>query len=104
MGKSLRMGSVARHPFGVAVTLPVVALAAAAVAWYAGRTVPLDVEEEDLRPGLLAVYRSAVEPEAALTRVEARPAFSLGNSSPHPRLPPGPFEVVWTGALALADP
>jgi glucose/arabinose dehydrogenase/cytochrome c551/c552 len=65
---------------------------------------PLDVEPEDLRPGLLAAYRSPADPVATLLRVEAKPAFFLGDSSPHPRLPPGPFEVVWSGVLRLTDP
>src|SRR5262249_23832448 len=30
-------------------------------------------------------------------------AFRLGDSSPHPRIPPGPFEVVWTGVLYVKD-
>ena len=40
----------------------------------------------------------------ALTRIDAKPAFYLGQSSPHPRIPAGPFEVVWTGLLAIKDP
>jgi cbb3-type cytochrome oxidase cytochrome c subunit len=62
---------------------------------------PLEVEPEDLRPGLLASYRSLADPGATLLRVEPKPAFYLGNSSPHPRLPPGPFEVAWTGVLRM---
>src|SRR5579884_2354101 len=64
---------------------------------------PVEIVQEQLQPGLLAVYRSGVDPNAILTRVESKPAFSLGISSPHPRLPPGPFEVVWTGVLLLRD-
>jgi len=64
---------------------------------------PLDVEREDLRPGLLATYRSLVDPEATLVRLDAKPAFTLGRSSPHPRLPPGPFEAKWSGVLWLRD-
>jgi glucose/arabinose dehydrogenase/mono/diheme cytochrome c family protein len=64
---------------------------------------PLDVEFEDLHPGLLAVYRSSADKDAVLTRVDAKPAFTLGHSSPHPRLPPAPFEVTWTGVLILKD-
>ena len=37
-------------------------------------------------------------------RVDAKPAFTLGRSSPHPRIPEGPFEVVWTGAILLREP
>jgi cbb3-type cytochrome oxidase cytochrome c subunit/glucose/arabinose dehydrogenase len=64
---------------------------------------PLDVELDDLRPGLLAVYRSSADKKAVLARVDAKPAFNLGHSSPHPRLPPAPFEVTWTGVLVLKD-
>jgi mono/diheme cytochrome c family protein/glucose/arabinose dehydrogenase len=63
----------------------------------------LDLEPEELRPGLVAEYRSLAEPTARLTRVEPKPAFHLGRSSPHPRLPPGPFEVVWSGVIAFRE-
>jgi mono/diheme cytochrome c family protein/glucose/arabinose dehydrogenase len=59
------------------------------------------VEPEDLNPGLLATYRWLVDESATLVRVDAKPAFYLGQSSPHPRIPPGPFEVEWTGRLLL---
>src|SRR4051794_2101092 len=65
------------------------------------RAAPLEVEAEDLRPGLVAEYRGAGG--AALARVEAKPAFALGHSSPHPRIPAGPFEVTWTGALLIHE-
>lgn len=65
---------------------------------------PLDAELEDLQPGLLARYASLLDKEAVLDRIDARPAFHLGHSSPHPRIPPGPFEVVWTGTLHIKDP
>jgi hypothetical protein len=58
---------------------------------------------EDLKPGLVAEYRSLVDPSATLTRIDAKPAFTLGDSSPHPRIPPGPFEVVWTGFILIQD-
>lgn len=67
-------------------------------------TGPLDVELEDLRPGLLAHYRSLIDEEATLSRIDSRPAFTLGHSSIHPRIPPGPFEAVWTGTLLIKDP
>src|SRR5205814_8578417 len=53
---------------------------------------------------LAAEYRSLADPTAALARVEPKPSFHLGVSSPHPRLPAGPFEVVWSGVLAVRDP
>jgi glucose/arabinose dehydrogenase len=63
----------------------------------------LDVEPEELRPGLLAHYRSLADKDAMLHRIDAKPAYSWGHSSPHPRIPPGPFEVVWSGLLNLTD-
>jgi glucose/arabinose dehydrogenase len=66
-------------------------------------TGPLDVELQDLRPGLVARYRSRRAADATLVRVDAKPAFTLGPSSPHPRLPPGPFEVSWAGVLLLKE-
>jgi glucose/arabinose dehydrogenase len=64
---------------------------------------PLDVEAEELRPGLVAAYRSPGNASASLDRIDIKPAFTLGTSSPHPRLPPGPFEVVWSGLLNLRE-
>src|SRR5262245_24614178 len=64
---------------------------------------PLDIEADELKPGLVGVYRSLVDDKATLARVEAKPAFYLGHSSPHPRIPPGPFEVTWTGVILLKD-
>jgi hypothetical protein len=64
---------------------------------------PVKVAGDDVKPGLVAVYRSLVDPDATLTRIDAKPAFTLGDSSPHPRIPPGPFEVVWTGLILIQD-
>jgi mono/diheme cytochrome c family protein/glucose/arabinose dehydrogenase len=64
---------------------------------------PLDVDPADVRSGLAAVYRSLRDPAATLHRIEAKPGFTLGRSSPHPRIPAGPFEVTWTGILLLQD-
>src|SRR5262249_13810969 len=58
---------------------------------------------DEWRSGLSAESHSLGEPAAKLSRIEVKPAFSLGHSSPHPRLPPGPFEVVWTGVLIVAE-
>jgi cytochrome c551/c552 len=63
----------------------------------------LDLELEDLRPGLVAVYRSLADDDATLTRIDAKPAFTFGHSSPHPRIPPGPFAVDWMGVLVLKE-
>src|SRR5262245_38374282 len=64
---------------------------------------PLEVEPEELRPGLAAVYHSLSGTGAALHRIDPKPAFTLGESSPHPRVPAGPFEVVWKGILQIHD-
>src|SRR5215217_6538033 len=63
----------------------------------------LDLEPDDLKPGLVAAYRSLSDPQATVTRVEPKPAFYLGRSSPHPRLPPGPFEVAWSGVIQIKE-
>jgi mono/diheme cytochrome c family protein len=61
-------------------------------------------DEEDgrrLEAGLTAVYRS-LDPsltDATLVRIDAKPALAIGAASPHPRIPPGPFEVAWDGVL-----
>jgi cytochrome c551/c552 len=59
---------------------------------------------DELRPGLVAEYHSLGDPKATLRRVDAKPAFALGHSSPHPRLPAGRFEVTWTGVISIRDP
>jgi len=64
---------------------------------------PVAVAGDDVKPGLVAVYRSLVDPAATLTRVDLQPAFTLDDSSPHPRLPPGAFEVTWTGLILIQD-
>lgn len=64
---------------------------------------PLDLEPEEVRPGLLAVYRSLVDRDAEFRRIDSKPAFTLGHSSPHFRLPAGPFEAVWRGSLQLKE-
>jgi glucose/arabinose dehydrogenase len=66
-------------------------------------TGPLDVEPDDVRPGLVAVYRSPGDGGATLYRTDPRPAFTLGSSSPHPRIAAGPFEVTWSGFLQIHD-
>src|SRR5262245_22399611 len=60
-------------------------------------------DPEDLRPGLLARYRSLSDSEATLTRLDRKPAFRLDHSSPHSRIPPGPFEATWSGMLLVND-
>lgn len=60
-----------------------------------------DVEWEDLKPGLLAVYKAG---DVTLKRLDVKPAFTLHEGSIHPRLPPGVFTVEWQGILFLKDP
>ncbi len=59
--------------------------------------------QDEQRPGLVATYRSLERDGGTLTRVDLKPAFSLGRSSPHPRIASGPFEVVWKGFLSIVD-
>jgi mono/diheme cytochrome c family protein len=79
--------------------------AAGAVGRQARNAAPVD--DEDVKPalGLLAEYRSltAGAATARLVRIDAKPAFTWGRSSPHPRLRPGPFEVRWTGVIAWRE-
>ena len=63
----------------------------------------LELEPGDLKPGLVAEYRSVVEKDASVTRIEPKPSFYLGRSSPHPRIPPGPFEVVRSGVISIKE-
>lgn len=65
-----------------------------------------DVDELGLRPGLVGVYRSLSSMEQArpLVRIDSKPAFRWGKSSPHPRLAPGPFEAVWCGVIEFFEP
>ncbi|MBI3464006.1 MAG: hypothetical protein HY000_13250, partial [Planctomycetes bacterium] len=64
-----------------------------------------ELEEDELAPGLVAIYRSLDKDHAApqVARIDPKPAFTWGDSSPHPRIPPGPFEVVWTGVISLYE-
>jgi cytochrome c551/c552/glucose/arabinose dehydrogenase len=61
------------------------------------------IEWEDLRAGLPGMYRSLIDPQATWIHVDSKPAFHWGFSSPHPRLPAGPFQVNWTGVLWVRD-
>jgi glucose/arabinose dehydrogenase/cytochrome c551/c552 len=70
---------------------------------HSAQAAPLEVELEDLRPGLPAVYRSLSDKETTLARVDLKAAFNLGHSSPHPRIPAGPFEATWTGIIFVKD-
>jgi cytochrome c551/c552 len=64
---------------------------------------PVDVDPDSLRPGIAAVYRSLGLDGATVHAVDPKLAFTIGDSSPHPRIPPGPFEVVWNGLLKVQD-
>jgi mono/diheme cytochrome c family protein len=63
----------------------------------------VEAESDELADGLIASYRSLVDPAATLARIDAKPAFALGHSSPNPRIPPGPFEASWTGLLHFRE-
>jgi mono/diheme cytochrome c family protein len=63
----------------------------------------MDWSQDDVQPGLIAEYRSIADPKASVTRIESKPAFTLGRSSPHPRIPPGLFEVTWKGWISIRD-
>src|SRR5205814_3060915 len=64
-----------------------------------------EAQTKALRSGLLAEYRTLMEESGAppLRRIDSKPSFTWANSSPHPRLPGGPFEVTWTGSIDLKD-
>lgn len=65
-----------------------------------------DADELELRAGLVAAYRSLSTTGAAraLMRIDPKPAFSWGESSPHPRLAPGAFEAAWSGVIEFFEP
>jgi glucose/arabinose dehydrogenase/mono/diheme cytochrome c family protein len=63
----------------------------------AGETAPINPKL--LTPGLIAHYQATAGGE--VIRIDAKPAFTLGDSSPHPRLAPGPFNVIWSGVIVL---
>ncbi len=76
---------------------------------FAATPAPADEDDEQiesLEQGLVATYRTLApgSGDATLARIDAKPAFALGNSSPHPRIPPSPFEVVWKGRLDQSVP
>jgi cytochrome c551/c552 len=60
-------------------------------------------EAPELRAGLIASYRSLAEGGGTLHRIDPKPAFALGVSSPHPRLAPGPFAASWRGILEVGE-
>jgi mono/diheme cytochrome c family protein len=64
---------------------------------------PMDWSQDDVHPGLIAEYRSLADSKVTVTRIESKPAFTLGRTSPHPRIPPGPFEVTWKGWISIRD-
>lgn len=63
----------------------------------------LELDANEWATGLVARYESHGKSAATFTRVEPKPAFFLGDSSPHPRLPQGPFTVTWTGIVHIKD-
>src|SRR5947208_3457723 len=97
-----RWGTIGRRPVprGVPGMFGIVFTACVLTAPGAG---PIELEPGDLKPGLVAEYRSVAEPKARVSRIEPKPAFTLGRSSPHPRISPGRFEVTYTGVLQIKD-
>src|ERR1700760_1317033 len=63
----------------------------------------VDVDPDSLRPGIPAVYRSSGPVGSTVHVVNPKLSFPIGDSSPHPRIPPGPFEVAWSGLLKVQD-
>jgi hypothetical protein len=104
MGKAAKMSSSTVRIFTTILALAVLVLLPLPAGAQPIKSGKLDVELDALRPGLVASYRSLGDHNASLTRIDSRPAFSLGHSSPHPRLPTGAFEVEWTGVLLIKDP
>ena len=86
----LRRDGVTPGATGTAAMLVAICLMFGPPALTARSQGPLDVEPEGLQPGLIAVYRPLVAGGRALHRVEPKPAFTLGRSSPHPRIPARP--------------
>jgi len=55
-------------------------------------------DEDELQPGLRAVYRAG---ETVLTRLDRDVSVIAGGQSLDERLPPGPLQVEWTGQILL---
>lgn len=64
---------------------------------------PLDLDDDEVRAGLVAEHRSLVDAKAMVRQLEAKPAFRVEGTI-HPRLPVGRFQSTWTGVLAIRDP
>jgi cytochrome c551/c552 len=66
---------------------------------------PIEVDDPatEIRPGLVASYRSLAADQRSqfVTRIDPKPAYTWGVSTPHPRIAPGPFEVIWRGLIDL---
>src|SRR5262245_29921330 len=62
-----------------------------------------DDEQPALGAGLIATYTSLVDANSAVTRVDAKPSFYITEGSPHPRMPAGPFQVVWRGEIVWRE-
>ncbi|MBI4606216.1 MAG: hypothetical protein HY721_29975 [Planctomycetes bacterium] len=69
-------------------------------------TLPAAAQEPSpLAPGWIAAYQVAggPGPPRSIVRVEPRPAFTWGLSSPHPVLGTSRFRARWTGTLVLEE-
>jgi mono/diheme cytochrome c family protein len=66
---------------------------------------PAGVEVEDLRPGLVAVYRDAARPPREVMQLEPTIAVSLNaGEAPHPRLAANGGTARWEGYLKIVRP
>jgi glucose/arabinose dehydrogenase/cytochrome c551/c552 len=60
--------------------------------------VNVDLNEVELRPGLLADY------DSGLFRIESKPAGTWGIAGPPPQVGATSLHITWTGVLELRDP
>ena len=59
-----------------------------------------DDDDDELRPGLLAVYQAG---DSTLQRIEETVAFAWSNAPPDPLLADGPFTANWSGQLLIRN-
>jgi mono/diheme cytochrome c family protein/glucose/arabinose dehydrogenase len=62
-----------------------------------------EIDEAALRPGLQAIYQSLADESARVARIDLKPNFTWGNSSPHPLLPPKSWQATWSGVLLVRE-
>src|SRR5437773_5592712 len=90
--------SLSYRLFWIASYVRVAFALAASVTRAAALGMPVAIDADKLAPGLVAEYRPFADgADPLLSRLELKPAFTLFDSSLHPRLPPGAFAARWTG-------